>query len=139
MINQGRILAVDYGEKRIGLALSDPMRMFAKPYMVLANNGIQDTITTINGIVAQNSISLVIVGMPYAIDGTFTPKTTETKAFADALSKALCVAVIDYDERYSTCSADDELKKMGYTWQESRKIKDAMAACMFLKEYLESL
>jgi len=41
-----------------------------------------------------------------------------------------------YDERYSTCEADTELKKLGYTWQEARKVKDAMAACMFLKEYL---
>ncbi|GAB1468950.1 Holliday junction resolvase RuvX [Candidatus Cloacimonadota bacterium] len=139
MINQGRILAVDYGEKRIGLALSDPMRMFAKPYMVLVNSGLEDTINTIKGLITQNSISLVIVGMPYAIDGTFTPKTTETKAFAVELGKVLSVPVTDYDERYSTCDADDELKKMGYTWQESRKVKDAMAACMFLKEYLESI
>ncbi|PKN73559.1 MAG: Holliday junction resolvase RuvX [Candidatus Cloacimonetes bacterium HGW-Cloacimonetes-3] len=138
MMNEGRILAVDYGEKRIGLALSDPMRMFAKPLSVLLNSGLQHTITELESLISLHSVSLVLVGMPFAIDGSDTPKTQETKAFAEELAGALSVPVLGFDERYSTCDADDELKRMGYTWQEAKKVKDAMAACMFLKEFLDS-
>jgi putative Holliday junction resolvase len=138
MINEGRILALDYGEKRIGLALSDPMQMFAKPLSVLPNSGLQATVLELEKLISQQTISLVLVGMPYAIDGSDTPKTLETKAFAEELSNALSVPVLGYDERYSTCDAEAELKRMGYTWQDAKDVKDAMAACMFLKEFLNS-
>lgn len=138
MIQQGRVLALDYGEKRIGLALSDPLRIFAKPLMVLPNDGLADSITKIRTLVEQHKVSLLLIGMPYAIDGSDTPKTTETMAFASQMANALSIPVQTYDERYSTCDAEAELKKMGYTWQEARKVIDAMAACIFLKEFLQN-
>ena len=132
---EGRILAIDYGEKRVGLALSDPMRMFAKPLCILENNN--QLVAELLQLIAQYGVSMVLVGMPYAIDGSLTPKTIETQTFATNLADKLSVQVQCYDERYSTCDAEAELKRMGYTWQEAKKVKDAMAACMFLKEYLE--
>ncbi len=132
---EGRILAIDFGEKRVGLALSDPMRMFAKPLCILENNN--QLVTELLQLIAQHGVSMVLVGMPYAIDGSLTPKTIETQTFATNLADKLSVQVQCYDERYSTCDAEAELKRMGYTWQEAKKVKDAMAACMFLKEYLE--
>ncbi|MDY0150806.1 MAG: Holliday junction resolvase RuvX [Candidatus Cloacimonas sp.] len=136
MSELGRVLALDYGEKRIGLALSDPLRIFAKPLMVLPNNGLDSSIAEIRKLLQEHKVSLVLIGMPYAIDGSDTPKTAETKDFAMQMANALSVPVQTYDERYSTCEADAELKKMGYSWQEARKVIDAMAACIFLKEFL---
>ncbi len=138
MISEGRVMAVDYGEKRIGVALSDPLRMFAKPLIVLPNSGIADTIAHLEALIAEHKVSFLLVGMPYAIDGSDTPKTIETKSFAEELASSLSVPVFGYDERYSTCDAEHELKRMGYTWQEAKKVKDAMAACMFLKDFLDS-
>jgi len=138
MTQEGRVMAVDYGEKRIGVALSDPLRMFAKPLIVLSNNGIDDVTGQLEALVVEHKVSFLLVGMPYAIDGSDTPKTTETKSFAEELAGRLSVPVLGYDERYSTCDAEHELKKMGYTWQEAKKVKDAMAACMFLKDFLDS-
>ncbi|MDD4310399.1 MAG: Holliday junction resolvase RuvX [Candidatus Cloacimonetes bacterium] len=134
----GRIMAVDYGEKRIGIALSDPMRIFAKPLLVIANQGEEEVLSSLQHLITQHQVSLILVGMPYAIDGSNTPKTEETQVFLEMLKHNVNIPVLFQDERYSTCDADAELKKLGYTWQEARKIKDAMAACIFLKDYLNN-
>ncbi|MEN6444585.1 MAG: Holliday junction resolvase RuvX [Candidatus Cloacimonas sp.] len=136
MNSEGRILALDYGEKRIGLALSDPNRIFAKPLRILANQGFEKLIKDLQEVISQYSVTKLIVGIPYAIDGSFTPKTEECQSILNRLQKAMSIPVEGFDERYSTWEANEELKKMGYTWQEAKKIKDAMAAAMFLKEYL---
>lgn len=138
MNESGRVLALDYGEKRIGLALSDPLRIFAKPLMVLPNNGLQETINSLQELIVLHAVSLLLIGMPYAIDGSYTPKTDETEAFVQAIQEAINIPVTTCDERYSSCDATAELKKMGYTWQEARKVTDAMAACIFLKEYIDN-
>ncbi len=79
---------------------------------------------------------MLIVGIPYAIDGSFTAKTEECQSVLDRLQEVLTIPVEGFDERYSTWEANEELKKMGYNWQQARKIKDAMAAAIFLREYL---
>jgi len=76
----GRVLAVDYGEKRIGIALSDPMRMFAKPLCVLPNNGYEEMVNDLMRLIDTHEVKLLIFGIPYAIDGGNTPKTDECEA-----------------------------------------------------------
>lgn len=134
----GRILAIDYGSKRIGLALSDPLRIFAKPFLVLENKGAMDFAQKINEIVAQNEVSLIVFGIPYAIEGHLTPKTKETIEAMEGLKQAIQTPIVAFDERYSSSEAEEELKKMGKSWQEARKLVDAMAAAMILRSYLES-
>ena len=131
-------MALDYGEKRIGIALSDPLRMFSKPLVVLPNEGILAVAELLQPLIGLHQVSLLVLGMPYAIDGSKTPKTLETLEFMKQLKLALQVPIISFDERYSTCDAQAELKKMGYSWQEARKVVDAMAACMFLQTFLDS-
>jgi putative Holliday junction resolvase len=133
---RGRIMAIDYGTKRVGIAFSDPLRIFATPHSVLENAGFEALLLQIKELIKTQAVSLVLVGMPYAIDGSFTPKTKETEDFMNNLQEALTTKVIAHDERYSSCEAEDELKKMGKTWQEARKMVDAMAAAMILKSYL---
>ncbi|HNV92791.1 MAG TPA: Holliday junction resolvase RuvX [Candidatus Cloacimonas sp.] len=133
---EGRILALDYGEKRIGLALSDPNRIFAKPLCILSNKGFEQLICELQEIIVNNQVTMLIVGIPYAIDGSFTAKTEECQSVLDRLQEVLTIPVEGFDERYSTWEANEELKKMGYNWQQARKIKDAMAAAIFLREYL---
>lgn len=136
MSGQGRVLAVDYGEKRIGLALSDSLRMFAKPLSVLENRGYKSFLQDLGRLVREHSICLILFGIPYAIDGSDTPKTIECKQVMEKLQSDLEIEVLPVDERYSTSEADAELKKLGYTWQEAKQVKDAMAACLVLKDYL---
>ena len=133
----GRILALDYGEKRIGLALSDPLRIFARPFKVLANGGFANILEELLSIINEQEIQLLIVGLPYAIEGGNTPKTDETQAFLDKLKKKLEIPVLGWDERYTTDEAIAELIKLGYDWRQRRAIPDAMAATLILKSYLE--
>lgn len=134
-----RIMAIDYGTKRVGVAFSDPLSLFATPHSVLNNTGFEDLLAQIKELIKEQAVNLVIVGMPYAIDGSFTPKTTETENFMKNLKEMLQTKVIAHDERYSSSEAEAELRKMGKTWQEARKMVDAMAAAMILKSYLESV
>src|SRR5690554_5013254 len=134
----GRIMAIDYGTKRVGIAMTDPLRIFSKAHSVLENIGFEALALRINQLAEEHQVSLIVVGMPYAIDGSFTPKTAETKDFQEKLQEKTSIRVVSCDERYSSSEAEAELKKMGKSWQESRKLVDAMAAAMILKTYLET-
>ena len=136
MSSKGRILALDYGEKRIGLALSDPERIFSKPLCVLANKGFEQLVPELKEIITLHQVALLIIGIPYAINGSITPKTEECQQIWHRLKEVLSISVEGFDERYSTWEANEELKKMGYSWQKAKDIKDAMAAAMILKEFL---
>lgn len=132
-----RILAIDHGTVRIGLAISDPLRIFAKPLKVIPNQGFRAVSTQILDLIKDQEVGLVLLGLPLAIDGSKTPKTLEVEKFGEKLMQLLEVELIFWDERYSSSEAEAELRKLGYSWQESRSLRDAMAAAMILKNYLE--
>jgi putative Holliday junction resolvase len=136
MSSKGRILALDYGEKRIGIALSDPNRIFSKPLCVLSNKGFEQLVEELEKIITLHQVTLLIIGIPYAIDGSITPKTEECQQIMNRLKDVLSIPVEGFDERYSTWEANEELKKMGYNWRQAKEIKDAMSAAMILKEFL---
>ncbi|HNV63094.1 MAG TPA: Holliday junction resolvase RuvX [Candidatus Cloacimonas acidaminovorans] len=136
MSSKGRILALDYGEKRIGIALSDPNRIFSKPLCVLSNKGFEQLVEELKKLITLHQVTLLIIGIPYAIDGSITPKTEECQQIMNRLKDVLSIPVEGFDERYSTWEANEELKKMGYNWRQAKEIKDAMSAAMILKEFL---
>lgn len=127
---------MDYGEKRIGLALSDPLQIFAKPYKVLPNKSFDALIKDLRQIISENGVGLMVFGIPYAIEGGNTAKTDEVAAVYELLKPALPIPVLTWDERYTTLDAIEELKKLGYDWKRRRKVQDAMAATLILKDYL---
>jgi len=120
MSSKGRILALDYGEKRIGIALSDPNRIFSKPLCVLSNKGFEQLVEELKKLIALHQVTLLIIGIPYAIDGSITPKTEECQQILNRLKDVLSISVEGFDERYSTWEANEELKKMGYNWRQAR-------------------
>ena len=136
MSSKGRILALDYGEKRIGIALSDPNRIFSKPLCVLSNKGFEQLLEELKKLITLHQVTLLIIGIPYAIDGSITPKTEECQQILNRLKDVLSIPVEGFDERYSTWEANEELKKMGYNWRQAKEIKDAMSAAIILKEFL---
>ncbi|MGI6197783.1 MAG: Holliday junction resolvase RuvX [Candidatus Cloacimonadaceae bacterium] len=133
-----RILAIDHGSKRIGIALSDPMRIFAKPFATLPNTGFKKFITALKQIISEQDVTLIVLGMPWAIDGSKTPKTLEVETFGEKLRKHLDTEIVFWDERYSSSEADEALKTIGLSWEEGKTARDAMAATMILKSYLEN-
>jgi putative Holliday junction resolvase len=135
----GRIMALDFGSKRIGIAFSDPLQLFAKAHSVIPNDGFPGILCQIQALTKEYQVSLIVVGMPYAIDGSNTPKTDETMVFFQKLQESMDIRVTTYDERYSSAEAEAELKKMGKSWQEARKMVDAMAAAMILRSFLTNM
>ncbi|HOR29909.1 MAG TPA: Holliday junction resolvase RuvX, partial [Candidatus Syntrophosphaera thermopropionivorans] len=106
----------------MGLALSDPSRILAIPFKVIENKGFEYLVSEIESIINEYEVNLVLVGMPYAIEGGDTPKTVETREVMSKLSNRLNITVQSWDERYSTDEAIKELIKMGYDWKERRQL-----------------
>lgn len=132
-----RLLAIDYGEKRIGLAITDEMQMFANPYETIPNASFDNTVSVLNKLVKEKKIGQIIIGIPWSINGNETAKTKETQEFMIKLQEHIDIPVIGSDERYTTSDANDLLKEMGYDWKKARKVIDSVAACLILKRYLE--
>ncbi|MBT4333972.1 MAG: Holliday junction resolvase RuvX [Candidatus Cloacimonetes bacterium] len=130
-----RLMGIDYGEVRIGLALSDPLQIISQPLKVIGNNG--DTFSEINKIVKSEEVGKIILGLPQNLSGEDTKKTIEVREFAEILKSKVDVPVIFWDERYTSVEANEELKQMGYTIAESRKVVDKVAASIILKSYME--
>jgi len=133
-----RILSIDYGTARLGLALSDELKMFASPLIVLPYSAA--VVEQIERIVRENDVERVVLGMPYALDGSETPSTRRVKEFAERLRTALPCPVDEWDESLSTRSASELMIGAGVR-KKSRRRKgtaDLWAASIILQEYLDS-
>jgi len=130
-----RLMGIDFGEVRIGLAMSDPLQIISQPFKVIPNN--DDTFPEIIRIIKSEEVGKIILGLPQNLSGEDTKKTLEVREFAEILKNKVDVPVIFWDERYTSVEANEELKKMGYTIAESRKVIDKVAASIILKSYME--
>ncbi|MCD4830020.1 MAG: Holliday junction resolvase RuvX [Candidatus Cloacimonetes bacterium] len=131
-----RILAIDYGSRRVGIAISDPLQMIARPFDTLDNTGDDELVRRITSIVLQESVGEVILGLPLGLEGHDTPQTTRTREFADLLRPALGVPLIWRDERYTSDDAGQILRDKGLDVRASRKQMDCTAAAVLLQTYL---
>lgn len=129
-------MGIDYGEVRIGIALSDPLRIISKPFEVIPNN--QDIWKKIRSIVKMQNIGKIVIGLPVNLKGEDTKKTLEVRNFTKKFNKEIDIETVFWDERYSSAEANELLKKMGYSPQEGRKYIDKIAASLILKDYLEN-
>jgi putative holliday junction resolvase len=125
----GRILALDYGSARCGVALSDPTGELASPIGVVADPGSDAGFAEIRRLVADREAELVVVGLPVSLSGEEGPQALETRAFAERLSELLPVPVETYDERFTT-----KLAAAGG----GQAPEDARAAAALLESYLRS-
>ncbi len=130
-----RLMGIDFGEVRIGIALSDPLQIISQPFLVLANN--ENTINEIQNIIKTEEVEKIILGLPQNLDGEDTKKTLEVREFAEELKSNIDIPLFFWDERYSSVEANEQLKQMGYTILESRKVVDKVAASIILKNYME--
>lgn len=134
----GRVLGIDYGSRRVGVALSDPMRVLASGAGTMENG--PGLVAAIAGRVREEQVVLVVVGMPYAPDGGRGGKAEEVGRFVDALAGAVTVPVETWDESFTSVNArqafiDGGMKKK----QRQQKGRvDEMAARLLLQDYLEN-
>lgn len=129
-----RILGIDYGEKRVGLALSDPMQMIASPFKTINNNS--DLITMIKSIINQKQVGFVVVGLPIGMKGQYTQQTEQVKNFVEALSENGVSAEV-IDERLTSISSKKALVEQGVKTGHNKGLIDQTAAAIILQQYLD--
>ena len=133
----GRILAVDYGSKRVGVAVSDPTRLIAQGVTTLRND--ENLLEGMRHLIREHDAVRVVVGMPYAPDGGKGAKALEIERFIKELEKVAGVPVDTWDESYSSADARQVFVESGMRRRKRREKKrvDQMAARLMLQEYLD--
>lgn len=131
-----RILAIDPGEKRIGLALSDPERIIASSYGVIIHKAFEDDILSIIDIINQNEVNLVVIGQAFDEDGNATSSSRRAAKFGERLKARFQVTVVYYDEAGTTQEAKETVLLMGLNKKNRRGHLDHLAATILLQRYL---
>ena len=137
--SDSRILGIDYGTRRIGVSLSDPLQIIAQPFTTLPNDG--KTLDRICELVDKEKVEAIVVGMPLNLKGEKAQKAQEVEQFIDLLVEKTSVEIIRWDERFTTTIAHQTMLDMGTKRGERRSDKgriDAMAAAILLQSYLDS-
>ena len=133
-----RVLALDVGDRRIGVAVSDPTGTLARPLEVIERRSREEDFAAIRDLVTAYDAAKVIVGLPLTLGGQVGPQARYVERYAEALSEALPVPVAMYDERYSTAVAEDVMRQTRKRGQRrSQEAVDAVAAAVILQAYLD--
>jgi putative Holliday junction resolvase len=133
-----RILAIDYGSKRIGLALSDPTGTLARPLPFLPAQGDAKLAKEIAALTAKEKVELILLGLPRHMNGSLGEAADLVKAFARELAQATPVRVKLVDERLSTVQASRQLQEAGKDSRKQRGQIDSAAAAVLLQGHLDS-
>ena len=133
-----RVLGLDFGERRIGLALSDPLRIIAKPLTIIDRKKTADHISRISEIVSERKITSIVVGLPLTLKGDYSKQTEIVLAFIDQLKSDLQIPIMTIDERLSSVAAEKALQAQAVKTGYNKGRVDETAAAIFLQEYLDS-
>ena len=132
----GRLLAIDYGTRRVGLALSDPLKMIANPYQTILNKSENNLILEIERIIDAEDVEQTIIGLPLGMAGQITEQTKKVEEFADKLT-ARGIAIEYEDERWSSVAAKRSMKEQNIKSGYNKELVDQTAAAIFLQQYLD--
>jgi len=134
-----RILALDVGEKRIGIAVSDPTGTLASPVGFLERTSLEEEATAIAELVRRLEVEKIVIGNPLSLKGTRGPQAQEVERYAEALAARLEVPIVLWDERFSTVRAERLTREAGHKGRKRRARIDAAAAAIILQDYLEAM
>ena len=137
-----RVLAIDVGKRRIGLAISDTSRTLARPLSVLTVNGSADAVDRVASEIhrlssEEDGIATIVVGVPVALDGSSTAQTALVAAFVEALKTRTPLPIATEDERLTSREAESRLAEGERDWRVRKTKLDAAAAAIFLQDYLD--
>ncbi len=134
-----RILAIDYGERRLGIAISDPTNTIARGLPTLEHSN--KLFDRLRGLIQEHDVGSIVVGIPYTLKGDVGMKAKEVQEFIDRLQNEVHVPVRTWDERFTSRLARNAMREMG-TKKSERQRKgsvDLLAATLLLQSYLDSL
>ena len=132
-----RILGLDYGKKRIGVAVSDPLGNFAVGLETIPLSSKENAVEAIGKICAQYSIETAVLGLPRHMDGREGTEAEAVRAFGTQLAEALGLTVDYLDERLTSVLAQQTLREQGIQGSRNKGLIDQAAACRILQDYLD--
>ncbi len=133
-----RIMGLDFGTKRMGMAISDELLITAQGLNSLYRKELKSDLDEIVRLAREKGVSEIIVGLPLNMDGTYSAKTKEVVAFLDELSKVVSVPVKTWDERLTSVQAERVLLEADMSRKKRKKLSDKLAAQIILQSYLDS-
>jgi putative Holliday junction resolvase len=135
-MSAGRVLALDFGTRRVGVAVSDPLGISAQPQAVLDGED-PGLMASIARLTAEVGAQRIVVGLPMSLDGSEGPAARAVRRFADEVAAATGVPVDLLDERFTTVSAERVLVQAGLPGRRRRRLRDRVAATILLQAYLD--
>ncbi len=134
-----RVLGLDVGDRRVGVAVSDPAGIIASPLVQFQPKGRRDLVAQVRRLVAEHGAGRVVVGLPLLLDGRRGAQARRVEGVVRALAEALEVPVETWDERFSTAAAEEVLDRTGRRrGRERRARRDMVAAAVILQAYLDA-
>jgi putative holliday junction resolvase len=134
-----RILALDHGTKRVGVAVSDELQMIAQPLEYIPAQPFAGFVTRLEELLTEKEVELILIGMPRNMNGSFGAAALKVQEFVETLQGSLSVPIKTWDERLTSAQAN-RLLIQGNVRRDKRKEKvDKMAAAILLQSYLDSL
>lgn len=134
-----RILALDHGTKRIGVAVSDELKMIAQPLEFIPAESFATFLGRLKEILRDKQVELILVGLPRNMDGSYGPAALKVQEFIGALRDAVTVPIQTWDERLTTVQAQRFLIQGGVRRGKRREKVDQTAAAILLQSYLDNL
>lgn len=133
-----RIMALDFGTKRIGVAMSDELMITSQGYGKIERADLKKDLEEIAKLVSVHGVSEVVVGLPLNMNGTHSQKTKEALEFVENLSRAVTVPVKTWDERLTSAQAERSMLEADMSRAKRKKLSDKLAAQIILQSYLDS-
>ncbi len=134
-----RILAIDHGTKRIGIAISDELQMIASPLEYIPAEPFADFLVRLDQINREREVGLILVGMPRNMDGSYGLAALKVQEFVTVLKDAIAIPIKTLDERLTTVQAQRVLIQGNVRREKRKKKVDQTAAAILLQSYLDSL
>jgi len=135
----GRLLGVDVGTVRIGLAICDPDRIIASPLTIYTRIADAEDAVFFQQLVVTEKVVGLVIGFPIRLDGSEGPKAAEHRLYAQWLSQTVNLPAVLWDERFTTANAEDTLLEAGLSHKKRKGKRDSVAAQLILTGFLESL
>lgn len=137
-MTRGRVLALDPGTRRVGVAVSDPLGITAQPHGVL-DAAEPDLLGRIARLAADLEVERIVVGLPISLNGTEGPAAAAARRFAGEVAEATGLPIDFADERFTTVSAERVLQQAGLPGRRRRAVRDRLAAAILLQAYLDGV
>lgn len=131
-----RVLALDFGARRVGVAVSDPLGISAQPHSVL-DGGDPGLLARIGRLASELGAGRIVVGLPVSLNGSEGPSAEAARRFAGEVAEATGLPVDLLDERFTTVSAERVLREAGLPGRRRRRVRDRVAAAVLLQAYLD--